>query len=103
MLAITDGSAAAVAAAKAALAPAAHAEFAKAEPKLKFFYVEDVDDDILAAVKRFAGLKNEALVLIDASNGKKFIAQSQDITEANVNAFVEGYANGSIRAQPVRQ
>ena len=92
-----------MAAAKTALTSAADAEFAKPEPKLKFFYVEDPEEDILAAIKRFAGLKNEALVLIDALNGKKYIAPSQDITAANVSAFLEGYANGTLHAKAVRQ
>jgi nucleoredoxin len=102
LVAETDGSPEAIAAAKAAVADAAEAEFAKASPRLKFFYLQDPDEGIYDAIRRFAQITKEKLYIVSAQTQKKYIAPSQEITKANVDAFVQAFYDGKLEAVALR-
>jgi hypothetical protein len=89
-------------AAKVALAPAAKAEFAKATPKLKFFYVESEDEGLYQAIRRFAKVSSEKLYIVHAAEGKKYLAPDQSITPENISAFVHAFQSGSLTSVPIR-
>lgn len=103
LLVSTDGSDNQVAAAVAAITPAATVEFAKAEPKLRFLYINDPEEDIVVPIRKFAGITaHDALVIIDVQSNKKYIAADQSITEANVSAFVDEFLSGALKGVPAR-
>ena len=103
LLASTDGSDDEIAAAIEALQAAAEAEFTKADPKLKFFYVKDPEEELLDPIRRFAKLTEaDRLVILDVQNNKKYIASDQTLTVANVNSFVQAFLDGTLPSMPAR-
>jgi nucleoredoxin len=102
LLAITDGSKAAVANATTALTQVSTAEFSKLEPKLRFFFVQNPDEDILQQTKSAASLEdNHKLLILDIQSGKKYIAPIQELTSENVSEFVETYFKGKLEAEDI--
>jgi nucleoredoxin len=98
LLALTDGSDAAIAQAVEALTPSADAEFAKPAPTLKFFYLEDPDSDILGAIRRATRLSSDdTLAIIDVQSHQKYIAADPTMSEANVTAFVNAFLGGTLQ------
>lgn len=97
LLVITDGEPTHVNAAIAAIKPAADAELAKAEPKLRFFYNEYADEDMLTLLRKAAKIKpKDRLVILDMPTGRKYAAADQTVSAANVNAFVNSFLAGTI-------
>jgi len=103
LVAHSDGTPAAVAAVKEALAECANAEFAKAKPALKFFYVAEPDHGLVGAIARFARLKPaDQLYIVNAPANRKYIAPSQNITAENVKAFVASFLDGTAKHEPAK-
>lgn len=103
LLASTDGSDEQINAAIAALTPAAEAEFAKADPKLRFFYVQDPEEELLVPIRRFSKLTEaDQLVILDVQNNKKYLACDQSLTADNVNAFVQSFLDGTLEGTAAR-
>ena len=97
LLVVTDGSEDAVADAIDAVKETAEAEFAKDEPKLNFFYVEDPEEEIFDLTRKAVKLApKDKLVILDMVYQKKYIAPDQSITAENVAAFVKRYLQGTI-------
>jgi nucleoredoxin len=104
LLALTDGSPALIGQAIAAITPAASAEKAKLKAKLRFFYLEDPEEEVFHTINKAARLPDGlALVILDIAFSKFYVAPVQDLTSANVSKFVARYLRGTLPSRSFRR
>lgn len=97
-LVITDGSDEEIQEATEAITPFAEAEAAKPHPRLRFFYVEDPDEDILELTSRAAQLSSKIkIVILDMLYSKKWSAPKQTLERDNIASLVDGFLAGTLQ------
>lgn len=102
LIAMTDGNEKSVAAVVQAISPIAESEFAKGEPKMRFFYTSDPEEDALEALRRASKIKvTDRLVILDMQFSKKYVPRNSSLTHDNVRAFVDAFLAGELEAVPL--
>lgn len=97
LLVMTDGSDDEIAEVISAVTPVARREAEKPFPKLLFFYVEDPEADILELIRKAVKIEPSAsMVIVDMMYSRLYESPAKGVTTRNVQAFVDGFCDGSI-------
>eukprot|EP00042_Codosiga_hollandica_P052464 m.666607 g.666607 ORF g.666607 m.666607 type:complete len:326 (+) comp58502_c0_seq4:629-1606(+) len=97
LLVMTDGSDDEIAEAIAAMTPVARKEAAKPFPKLLFYYVEEPEADILELIRKAVKIDAAStMVIVDMTYSRLYEPLTTGLTTRNIQAFVDGFCDGSI-------